>query len=432
MKRMYLQVSTISPLAIRSDHASDGASTTQYIPGATFLGGLAAAHRILRPKMENEFTRLFFDEQVYIPCLYPAVFNESQAGIHKSNLPVMPLPKTAQSCKRFSGFKPLPSEPTNEKRHGIRDSLLDWAIFSLLKKEQHTIPTLLASLKGHTSCTYENCHQALDHVAGYYRRSRKDPKQRMKAKIHSHLQTHTGINRSWGVVEDGILYNREVLDEGMSFWGEVIFPNEPEELDKVDNPHGLFSVFKTFVKEAEEEDVIRLGTGRTRGLGRISINVFGGQGEGIDSFRKKLEDFNAAFQNQAQAANVKSLDRFYFVVTLYSPIILCDAFLRYHTTLDAATLAHLAEMPVGTFKKIYQSTKTQRITGWYDLWGTPRTNDYAIEMGSTFLFACSHELDNRLLQALYALEKTGVGRRRSEGFGRICISDPFHLEGEQT
>lgn len=428
MKHLYLQVTTGSPLTIRSDHAQEGASTTHYIPGATFLGSLAAAHRMLRPEMDNEFTRLFLNEKVHIPYLYPAVFNKSQSGIHSSNLPVVPLPKTAQSCKRFSGFKPLRGERTNEKRHGIRDSLLDWAVFSLLDKDQHAIPALLAALNAHTACKHDNCQQAMDHVTGYYRRGRQDPKQRMKAKVHTHLQTRTGINRSWGVVEDGILYNREVFDEDMRFWGEVILPDEPDE------PNALFNLFRTFVEEAEaeKEDVIRIGTGRTRGLGRVSIKVFDGKREDIASFRKKLEDFDATFQNQARAADVKALDRFYFAITLYSPTILCDAFLRYHITLEAAPLARLLKQPAGTFKKIYQAVETQRITGWYDIWGTPRTNDHAIEMGSTFLFACSHALDKDLLQALYTLEETGLGRRRSEGFGRICISDPFHLEGEQV
>ncbi len=424
MKHLYLQVDAGSPLTIRSDHAQEGASTTQYIPGATLLGSLAAAHRMLRPEMDDEFTRLFLNEQVYIPYLYPAVFQLST--FHEVNLPVMPLPKTAQSCKRFSGFKPLRGELTNEKRHGIRDSLLDWAIFSLLNDEQHTIPTLLASLDAHTACKHENCQQTMDHVTGYYRRGRNDPKQRMKAKVHTHLQTRTGINRSWGVVEDGILYNREVFDEDMRFWGEVILPDEP------DKPDALFKLFKKFVEEAEKEDVIRIGTGRTRGLGRVSIKVFDGKREELASFRKKLKDFDEAFQNQARAAHVKALQPFYFAITLHSPAILCDAFLRYHTTIDAALLPRLLGLSTYEFRGVYQSVGTQRITGWNDLWGTPRTNDHALEMGSTFLFACSHMLDDELLQALYTLEETGLGRRRSEGFGRICISDPFHLEGEQA
>ena len=74
---------------------------------------------------------------------------------------------------------------------------------------------------------------------------------------------------------------------------------------------------------------------------------------------------------------------------------------------------------------------TQRIAGWNGLAGTPRPNDYAIEMGSTFLFACHQQLNNDFIQALHTLQETGIGRGRSEGFGRISISDPFHLEREQ-
>ncbi len=55
MKHFYLRVTARSPLAIRSDHAEGGVKTTQYIPGATLLGSLAASHRILRPEQEDEF-----------------------------------------------------------------------------------------------------------------------------------------------------------------------------------------------------------------------------------------------------------------------------------------------------------------------------------------------------------------------------------------
>jgi len=58
----------------------------------------------------------------------------------------------------------------------------------------------------------------------------------------------------------------------------------------------------------------------------------------------------------------------------------------------------------------------------------PRTKEIAIETGSVFLFATNDVPDDALWRALFDLEETGVGRRRAEGFGRICVSDPFHLE----
>ena len=205
-------------------------------------------------------------------------------------------------------------------------------------------------------------------------------------------------------------------------------------------PDELVSTFLGFIEEADKEGVIRLGTGRTRGLGFVSLDLTGNikrlrfEREGIDKFEEKLANFNSAVKQQAENVDVKTeaIAPFYFAITLYSPAILCDRFLRYQKALNATTLSELLEYLPNTFTKVYQSTGVLRITGWNELWGTPRMNDYAIEMGSTFVFACTQELDNKLLQALYKLEETGIGRRRSEGFGRICISDPFHLEGEQS
>lgn len=423
MKHVSLQVIAHSPLAIRSDHAEGGASTAHDIPGATLLGSLAAAHRILRPEQEGEFISFFLKEQVYFPYLYPALFKDQD--MLTSGLPILPLPKTAQSCKRFPGFLPLSDEDFDEEQHGIRDTLLDWAVFSLLdlEREQHDVPALLAPLEQHELCIQKQCKQAMDHTSGYYRRDRFNPEQRAKAQVHTRLQTRTGINRNWGVVEDGILYNREVFDEGMHFWGEVILPDE------------LADSFVAFVKKANNENVIRVGTGRTRGLGRIEVDARPTSREDFAHFTERLSNFNATLKRRAKDVHVENLDTFYFALTLYTPTILCDPFLRYYNTIDDNTLGKLLGYSTSTFTRIYQSVGMQVITGWNELWGTPRTNDYAMEIGSTFLFACTHKPytdDKDLLQALYNLEETGIGRRRTEGFGRIRISDPFHLEGEQS
>ncbi len=265
----------------------------------------------------------------------------------------------------------------------------------------------------------------MDHINGYYRRGRFDAKLRMKAKVDTRLQTRTGINREWGVVEDRILYNRQVFDNGMTFWGDVILPDE------------LTDLFKRFVEEATREEVIRIGNGRTRGLGSIEIDMWEARESKPTDFADKLLVFDAAVKQQAQAVGVRQVEPFYFAITLQSSTILCDAFLRYQKTIDPTLLSELLGLSASisasdTFRRVYQSVGIQRITGWNELWGTPRPNDYALEMGSTFLFACHQPLDNDLIQALHTLEESGIGRRRSEGFGRISISDPFHLEREQA
>src|SRR6266566_4029729 len=343
MKRFYLRVTARSPLTIRSDHAEGGVKTTQYIPGATLLGSLAASHRILRPEREDDFATFFLNEQLHFPHLYPAQFG--MRSFHESNLPVMPLPKTAQTCKRFSGFLPTPDEDDDDERHGVRDSLLDWAVFSLLDDKQSAIPSLVSLFDAHEACTYAkgkysngSCGQVMDHISGYYRRG-SNSKQRMKAKAATRLQTRTGINREWGVVEERILYNREVFDEGMTFWGDVILPDE------------LAKAFKEFVEEATNEDVIRIGTGRTRGLGYVQIDVRDAPESKTANFADKLHTFDAAVRQQAQTAGVQQLAPFYFAITLQSSTILCDAFLRYQKTIDPAMLPGLLGLSAYTFQR---------------------------------------------------------------------------------
>lgn len=431
MKQIILAVKARSPIAVRADQAEDGSTSALYIPGTTLAGSLAAAYRLLHSERSDAFAELFLKERISFPFLYPALFKKSALGIDSSNLPVVPLPKTAQTCKRFPGFRPVLKEDTNEERHGIRDSLLDWAAFSLLEQSNASIPDLLDSLEQHKDC---HCKQPMDHISGYYRRDRFKPQVMMKADVHTRLQTRTGIDRTWGVVEEGVLYNRQVFDENMRFWGKVILPDE------------LSESFCAFLEEADKEEVIRIGTGRTRGLGFIGMKPVEAKRPGLESFKARLEKFDAALKDRLVRAHVEKHDAFYFAIALYSPTILSDEFLRYRKTLDAATLMRLlfpdeviskdqqksaSGEQGGWLKSVYRSVSVERIAGWSELWGTPRAIDYALTTGSTFLFASSRSLDDRLLQALYRLEETGIGRRTAGGFGRICVSDPFHLEVDQ-
>jgi len=129
--------------------------------------------------------------------------------------------------------------------------------------------------------------------------------------------------------------------------------------------------------------------------------------------------------------------RHFFALTLHSPLILCDELLRYRGCIDAAALTEMLknfqipDLKIPDLELIYHTASIRRVTGWLELWGTPRINEYAIETGSVFLFTCSSRLDNTKIQdALFELEEQGAGRRRAEGFGRLCVSDQFHQEIE--
>lgn len=424
MKHLYLSVYALAPLATHAGHAEGGAKTTPYIAGTTLLGCLAEAHRLLRPKADEEFATFFLQQRVLFPHLRPASFALKEE-MDDASMPVMPLPKTAQECKRFPGFRPWSKNDTDEKRHGIRDSLLDWATFALLDSPGQAPATLLGPFQASRKCHY--CSQAMNHAHGYYRCHRKHTHQRMLAETHKHLQTHTGINREWGTVEERILYNREVFDQGSQFWGEIILPDE------------LARPLTDLIEEAEKEEIIHMGTGRTRGMGLVRLEINEAKPGTLAShavFKERLLDFDQALKTRAAQARTSA--PFYLAMTLHAPSILRDPFLRYYSTIDGTLLDTLLrpflpqDYPAITWQRIYQATETQPVHGWNELWGTPRPIDYALETGSAFVFSCSQALDDTLIQALYALEEEGIGRRRAEGFGRIRFADPFHLEGEQV
>jgi CRISPR-associated protein Csx10 len=439
VKHRYLELQAISPLAIRSDYASGGARAAPYITGTTLLGTLAATHRLLRGGKKDEFETLFLSGQIHYPNLYPAFFD--YPGMQEAPLPAYPLPKTAQSCKRFPGFRKLPEEKADvEERHGVRDTLLDWAMFKL-SSEKDTV-RIVKELQVYKSCTFNIsytpganvlCGATVDHFEGkYYRRKcyRQDElevTQMMTSRVDTRLQTHTGINRESGTVQENILYNREVFEEDMRFWGMLKLPDD----DKV------VETFEDFIQEANEEKAVRIGTGRTRGLGQVRL-VMGDIDDDkntteqalFDSFKNRLSLFNETLHARADSLKIEGLAPFYFVLTLHAPFISCDQLLRYQGTIDGRVLAELPDLSSSTFKMIHQVAGGQRVTGWNELWGTPRINEYAIETGSVFLFESSIILENVQLHALFELEEDGMGRRRAEGFGRVCFSDPFHLEGE--
>lgn len=420
MKYFALNLEAISPLAIRADHSPEGVDALRYISGSTLIGSLATVYRFAYPNNSADFERLFLSGQIQFPDLYPALFKQEEMQ-EKITLPVFPFPRTARTCKRSPGFSHLlENQDKDDAGHGVRDSLLDWTIFALADNMKVDNPDILLSPFPHSKEFCQRCDNTMEYDAKHYRRENEDM---IIANSTTRLQTHTGIDRSTGTVQEGILYNRRVFDEHTRFWGLLKVSDDVE------------ATFKDCIKEFGTSGLIRVGTGRTRGMGKVHLTIQPideDEQKRKDTFSTRLRNFNAALQDAAQTFNNEwdlrlDLKPFYFALTLHSPALLRDSLLRYRGSITNVALGKLLELSKNHFELIYQDASTKRVTGWSELWGTPRTNEIAIDTASVFLYG-SDLPQNELEEALFKLENEGIGQRKAEGFGRICISDPFHME----
>ena len=426
MKHFSLNLETMSPLAIRADHAPGGVENAGYISGTTLLGSLAALHRLAHPGDTVAFEQLFLSGQVYYPDLYPSSF-KYDALQDSTLLPIYPLPKTAQSCKRYPGFKSEEGkEEDGDDGHGARDSLVDSAIFALADRAQRNgqavdWQALLEQLQLQAVCHVCPEPKPMERFTGYYRRSTTG--RMAKSGAETRLQTRTGINRATGTVQESILYSRQVFQEHTRFRGDVHVEDD------------LAPVLQQFIKEVASTGLVRVGTGRSRGMGKVKLvlePIPDSEQDRFISFKQRAAAFNTTLRKQLQdASGSLEIAPFYFALTLHSPAILRDDLLRYRGIIDRQALGGLLGIPTDSFTMIYQNASTRQIMGWNELWGTPRTKEVAIETGSVFLFSTTigeEEALEALLKTLFELEQAGIGRRKAEGFGRICVSDQFHQE----
>lgn len=246
--RIVLNLRAESPVAFRTGRAAGRAATLPYIPGSVLLGGLAAAHTALYPDQTEQFGEFFVRGRVRYGNAYPASFRPTQQALHDEMSPVRPLPTTARSCKRWPGFRF--QRDADHEYHGVFDHLVPWALFALSGERA------IDPLERVAACP--ECDAALDTFAGFYRRV--DTARAIgRSAQDTLLLTRTGISRATGAVHTGILYSREALPEGTTFWAELTMPDE------------LFDEFRDFADEAGGEGLLRVGTNRTRGLGRLAV-----------------------------------------------------------------------------------------------------------------------------------------------------------------
>jgi len=418
MKRYHVTLETVTPLMIGEGRTTQQRQSLQYLPGGTFLGGLAYAYlrgKHLAPEDKDaSFDRLFLNEQIHFGNLYPANFTPPILD----DYPVKPLPRTAHSCKRWEGFT-YQTGVAGSECHGVADHLIFWSLFVESGQQK------LKILNENQYCGYDGCQERLDHFTGFYRM--QNLQVCGSATVHTRLMTGTGINRFTGTVQEEILYNFEVISEVTPDDTPQIFQGIMRLDADVDEE------FRQLVGSIQSESAhFRIGRGKTRGLGRLR---FASCKETPpiphEQFVERLRKFDAKVKEQAGKYEVDVGNWFYFAITCCGDVILREGDLRYATRITDAYLRQLFGM--SDIHAVYHNAAVARVRGWNALWRLPKTVEPAIAKGSVFMFKSKgmpHD-DDEFFQKLYLLEQDGIGSRKAEGFGWISISDDLHQEVNQ-
>ncbi|GAB4213093.1 MAG: hypothetical protein OHK0012_08560 [Synechococcales cyanobacterium] len=115
-------------------------------------------------------------------------------------------------------------------------------------------------------------------------------------------------------------------------------------------------------------------------------------------------------------------------VWLLSDVLLRDERLRPSTDINVFRKA--LETALGSRLELRQKqglvsllSRTQRHESWQSRWGLPRPSLVGLGAGSCFVFEVKGDpIDS---QRLHQLEMTGIGERRAEGFGQLCLNHPL-------
>lgn len=378
MNYYQLRAELKSPLLVQANRQSNAPQGLDYLPGASLRGAVAGHYlRCGGDPSDEKFVKIFLEGPVSFPDLLP---------VNQPDHTSRPLPMTACSCKRTSGF-------LKENKHGVGDALA-----SLLAERLENQP-----LSKPFEC--KKCQQEMKPFEGFWNGNPSKPEKAETVQVY---QRHTGIDRHTGTVASSIFYITGGIAEARKdsngnylpqFLSGGIYLTE----DQFETLSDWFS------------ETIFAGADRTRGMGEMAVDLKKQTPPEFD-----LESWDHAFRKKLKALTSKPLSAgLYFSIGIEGHAILLDQFLR-----------PTFELPIdfSDIEPVLRNIRQHTIRGWQSSWGLPKPEDKAVRMGGVYLYQYKGEDVDGLKNYLKQLTIQGIGLRRAEGFGRLRVCDPLHVE----
>ena len=388
MMRYQITAKLLSPLSIRQNRQSNISSILSYLSGTSLRGALAAKYIRLGGSPEDKnFQTLFISHPVNFANLLPI---KNEGGISRV------LPLTSVSCKRVPGF-------CKENKHGVSDILVHkFAQRNQIRTDNDTV------------CPDNTCRNDMKTFGGFWNGDIDSP-QEIKTSIL--FQRHTGIDRTTGTVA----HQRFFITQAMADFRKP--PGTGEYVQQ-------FLSGSIYINDEQIEALAPLlsgpvfaGASRTRGQGEIELSI---KAEETASPFPDIVEWDKKFRGKIKKITIAEVppelsSGLYFSITLESDAILVDQFLRPSAEIN---------FPFDNIVPVLKVTKSQAIRGWQSAWGLSKTDDVGLSMGSVYLFKYVGSDMEGLQEILNNTAINGIGLRREEGFGRITICDPLHIQEE--
>ncbi len=416
-----------APLAVgRQKSGSSVSETETYIPGSVIRGTIAG--QILRVANRRDtdlsqdggdFQTLFLDDAAVFQSAYPAIARLNSHEVAFVTEPIRVLPATAVSSKDTSGFK----VNGDDKKGGVFDTLIDRYCAELCEHPYDP------------SCPKD--YGRVEPFGGFYSYA-TDPDCQHRYRSHStttRFLTRVGINRRRATAQDEMLYSIEVLNE--SFLRDTKAKYQKWEYFAYRSSIWVKDPVATSLKDFinRNSETFRIGSGVSRGLGRVQIKAEVKSPE--STLKERIQKFNQALKERRSLWSVIKdeqfpSDRTFFTLDLQSDAILCDRWQRTMVVSPEMLVRGygVAEDSAAGDMQLHAAYATYGYrSGWNAAWGLMKEMELITNRGAVFLFSAADAdfwQDDRWIKRLATLEIWGIGDRTSEGFGQVRICDEFH------
>jgi CRISPR-associated protein Csx10 len=405
---MWLKIRPREPLLLGEARAdTQFIASRSYIPGRALRGALALD--LLREGRSGDEV-VAFAGRLRLGNFFPAPeWGRLQYAL--------PLPMTAMSCKRHSGF--LSSPCPDRRGHGVVDSLIPHLAYHLLLQQENPacFPVPFAF-----DCDHEGCGGRMEPFVRFYCLTEVGRETLYLAvEPRFHAQTKVALSRSRRASYEEMLYTVSAL------------------APKTESPDGSGDCDLVFLGrvQGEGEAVARLrealertpiGALHTRGYGAVQVE----EAEvGLPPLADRLSAFNQKLKRvwddlRRLAVNADDLregpEHTYFSVDLLAPAVFRQD--------GVPTLVPRLQVGGRVLEPVLWATRPDMASGWSGAWGLPKPTDLAARQGSVYVFRWPGT-EEEALPFLAALEEEGVGERRDESFGECLVCHPFHQEVEE-